>query len=42
MIRITSLDMPRNDYMRFVRKVIHDLNIKDEKEAGKINSPHAI
>lgn len=36
MIRITSLDMPSNDYMKFVRKVIHDLNIKDEKDAGKL------
>ena len=32
MIRITSLDMPKNDYLRFVRKVIFELNLKDDKE----------
>lgn len=32
MIRITSLDMPKNDYMKYVRKVIFELNLKDEKE----------
>jgi hypothetical protein len=32
MIRITSLDMPKNDYLRYVRKVIFELNLKDDKE----------
>ena len=32
MIRITSLDMPKNDYLKFVRKVIYELNLRDEKE----------
>jgi hypothetical protein len=32
MIRITSLDMPKNDYLRHVRKVIYELNLRDEKE----------
>lgn len=32
MIRITSLDMPKNDYMKYVRKVIYELNLKDEKD----------
>lgn len=31
MIRITSLDMPKNDYMKFVRKVIAELHLKDSK-----------
>lgn len=31
MIRITSLDMPKNDYMKYVRKVIFELNLNDDK-----------
>lgn len=48
MIRITSLDMPKNDYFKFVRKVIYELNLRDEKDTidefpqdkhGAFNSP---
>jgi len=34
MIRITCLDMPKNDYMKFAKKVITELNLKDDKESG--------
>lgn len=35
MIRITNLDMPRNDYIEYVKKIIIELNLKEEKAAGK-------
>ena len=42
MIRITSLDMPTNEYMNYVKKVINELNLKEDNEdekQSKINSP---
>ena len=35
--RITPLDMPNNDYMKFVKRVIYELNLKDQNEVSKFS-----
>lgn len=35
MIRITSLDMPKNDYIRYVKKTIFELNLKEDGDPDK-------
>lgn len=37
MIRITSLDMPKNDYLKYVRRIINELNLREDKDASKCN-----